>query len=100
MVLQLDGHEVACAYTAEDALERAPQFRPDVALLDVGLPRMSGYELARRLRELPGFDRVYLVALTGYGQPDDKANARSPRASTAISSSRPNSARCRKSSSA
>jgi signal transduction histidine kinase len=75
LVLELDGHEVACAYTAEDALERAAAFVPDVALLDVGLPRMSGYELARRLREMPGYDRVYLVALTGYGQPDDRAKA-------------------------
>ncbi|MET0231178.1 MAG: ATP-binding protein [Rhodanobacteraceae bacterium] len=76
LVLELDGHEVACAYTAEDALARAGAFVPDVALLDVGLPGMSGYELARRLRELPGYEHVHLVALTGYGQPDDKAKAR------------------------
>jgi PAS domain S-box-containing protein len=75
MVLQLDGHEVACAYTAEDALALAPGFRPEVALLDVGLPRMDGYELASRMRELPGFDRVHLVALTGYGQPGDRERA-------------------------
>ena len=75
LVLELDGHEVACAYTAEDALARAAAFVPDVALLDVGLPGMSGYELARRLREMPGYERVHLVALTGYGQPEDKAKA-------------------------
>ena len=75
MVLQLDGHEVASAYTAEDALAIAPGFAPEVALLDVGLPRMDGYELAARLRALPGFDRVYLVALTGYGQPGDRERA-------------------------
>jgi PAS domain S-box-containing protein len=75
MVLQIDGHEVACAYTAEDALAMAADFRPDVALLDVGLPRMDGYELAERLRALPGFARVYLVALTGYGQPGDRERA-------------------------
>jgi PAS domain S-box-containing protein len=75
MVLQLDGHEVACAYTAEDALVLAPKFRPDVALLDVGLPRMDGYELAQRMRALPGFERVHLVALTGYGQPGDRERA-------------------------
>jgi CheY-like chemotaxis protein len=74
-VLQLDGHEVASAYTAEDALAIAPAFAPEVALLDVGLPRMDGYELAARLRALPGFDRVYLVALTGYGQPGDRERA-------------------------
>jgi PAS domain S-box-containing protein len=75
MVLQLDGHEVASAYTAEDALVLASPFRPDVALLDVGLPGMDGYELAARLRALPGFDRVHLVALTGYGQPGDRERA-------------------------
>jgi PAS domain S-box-containing protein len=75
MVLQLDGHEVACAYTAEDALALAPAFAPEVALLDVGLPRMDGYELASRLRKLQGFGRVYLVALTGYGQPGDRERA-------------------------
>ena len=75
MVLQLDGHEVECAYTAEAALDRAAHFRPDVALLDIGLPGMSGYELAQRLRELPDFARVHLVALTGYGQSEDKARA-------------------------
>jgi CheY-like chemotaxis protein/two-component sensor histidine kinase len=75
MVLALDGHDVECAYDAEQALERAPAFKPDVALLDVGLPRMSGYELAQRLRAIEGLDGVYLVALTGYGQPDDKARA-------------------------
>ena len=75
MVLQLEGHQIACAYTAEDALMLAPDFRPELALLDVGLPRMDGYELAKRLRALPGFDRVYLVALTGYGQPGDRERA-------------------------
>jgi len=75
MVLQLDGHEVACAYTAENALVLAAEFRPEVALLDVGLPRMDGYELASRMRKLPGFDRVHLVALTGYGQPGDRERA-------------------------
>jgi CheY-like chemotaxis protein len=75
MVLQLDAHEVACAYTAEDALVLAAEFRPDVALLDVGLPRMDGYELAARLRAMPGFERVCLVALTGYGQPGDRERA-------------------------
>ena len=75
MVLSFDGHEVECAYNAEEALERAPSFKPDVALLDVGLPRMSGYELAQHMRALPGFAKIYLVALTGYGQPEDKARA-------------------------
>ena len=75
MVLQLDGHEVASAYTAEDALVLAQAFRPDVGLLDVGLPRMDGYELAARLRAMPGFERVHLVALTGYGQPGDRERA-------------------------
>ncbi len=75
MVLQLDGHEVECAYTGEAALERVATFVPDIALLDIGLPGMSGYELAERMRALPGFERVHLVALTGYGQSEDRARA-------------------------
>src|SRR5438874_1594119 len=54
MVLSLGGHETASVYTAADALERAASFKPDVVLLDIGLPGMDGYEVAQRLRELPG----------------------------------------------
>lgn len=76
MILNLEGHAVETAYTAQEALERAPAFRPDVVLLDVGLPEMDGYEVARRLRQQPTLKDIRLVALTGYGQAEDKAKAR------------------------
>jgi signal transduction histidine kinase len=76
MVLGLDGHRVETAHAPREALARASRFRPDLALLDIGLPEMDGYELARRLRELPGLSGIYLVALTGYAQSGDKESAR------------------------
>lgn len=69
------GHEVAYATDGAAALELACEFRPEVALLDIGLPEMSGYELARRLRELPGLETLFLVALTGYGREEDRRAA-------------------------
>jgi CheY-like chemotaxis protein len=54
----------------------AAEFSPEVALLDIGLPVMDGYELGRRLREQPGLGGVYLAALTGYGQRTDEGLAR------------------------
>ena len=68
------GYEVAVAYDGPAALARLDAFAPDAALLDIGLPVMSGYELAGRLRDrVPG---IRLVALTGYGQDHDRARAR------------------------
>ena len=76
MVLQLSGHETVSVYTAADALEHAAVFKPDVVLLDIGLPGMDGYEVAQRLRELPGLRGIKLVAVTGYGRSDDRLRAR------------------------
>ncbi len=76
MVLQLSGHETASVYTAGDALARAAVFKPEIVLLDIGLPGMDGYEVAQRLRELPGLRNVRLVAVTGYGRADDRLRAR------------------------
>ena len=69
------GHDVKIAYDGPSALELAQSFQPEVVFLDIGLPQMDGYEVARRLRELPGFGQVLLVALTGYGQEDDRRRA-------------------------
>jgi PAS domain S-box-containing protein len=69
------GHEVAVAYDGPTALDRAQQFHPELAVLDIGLPVMDGYELAHRLRALPGMEEVTLLALTGYGQESDRARA-------------------------
>ena len=76
MVLQLEGHAVEVAYTGVDALERVVSFRPDVVLLDIGLPQIDGYEVARRIRARPDGHAIRLVALTGYGQAEDVERAR------------------------
>src|SRR6202011_5123810 len=76
MILKLSGHETASVYTAMDGLERAVSFRPDVVLLDIGLPGMDGYEVAQKMRELPGLADIRLVAVTGYGRSDDRLRAR------------------------
>ncbi len=75
MLLQLSGHEVRIAYDGPSALEAATGFDPDVAFLDIGLPGMDGYEVARRLRTLPRLGSLRLVAVTGYGQDKDKEAA-------------------------
>jgi CheY-like chemotaxis protein len=75
MVLELDGHEVRVAHDGGAALELARDYRPEVVLLDIGLPGMDGYEVARRLRaEGPGGG--LLVAMTGYGQEEDRRRTR------------------------
>jgi CheY-like chemotaxis protein len=76
LLLKLGGHETTCVYSSVDALQRAVAFKPDVVLLDIGLPDMDGYEVAQRMRELPGLRDVRLVAVTGYGRSDDRIRAR------------------------
>jgi PAS domain S-box-containing protein len=72
-LLRLGGHEVRTAPDGRSALEVAADFVPRAVLLDIGLPGdMDGYEVARRLRVLPGMDSAFLVALTGYGQDEDR----------------------------
>jgi PAS domain S-box-containing protein len=75
MLLQLAGHEVRTAHDGREAVEAAAAFRPDVALLDIGMPGLTGYEVARRVREQPGGAGVVLVAITGWGQEEDKRRA-------------------------
>jgi len=70
------GHEVREADTGTAALDAAATFRPDVGLIDIGLPGVDGYEVARRLRATDEGQRMLLVALTGYGQPEDRRRAR------------------------
>jgi signal transduction histidine kinase len=71
-VLEVMGHTTRVAHDGPEALKAAAEFDPDLALLDIGLPVMDGYELARRLHDDPGLRRVPLVAVTGYGQPADR----------------------------
>ena len=75
MLLSRDGHNVRVAYDGPSALDAANAFRPEVVLLDIGLPRMSGYDVAQRLRRQSGMEEAFLVALTGYGQGDDRQRA-------------------------
>jgi len=75
LLLQLWGHEVQSALNGTEALSRAMEFRPEVILLDIGLPGMSGYEVARQLRNLPDFRDVFIVAVTGYGQDSDRIHS-------------------------
>jgi PAS domain S-box-containing protein len=76
MLLGMEGHETRSVNTARAALLTVPEFKPEVVLLDIGLPEMDGYEVARRLREQNGTHRMRLVAVTGYGQPADRRRAR------------------------
>ena len=75
MLLKLSGHEVDVACDGESALEVATKFRPEIILLDVGLPGMHGYQVAERLRSQPENKNVVIVALTGYGQERDRLRA-------------------------
>jgi signal transduction histidine kinase/ActR/RegA family two-component response regulator len=75
-ILNLEGHQCKALFSAHDTLEQAASFRPDFILLDIGLPDLDGYEVARRLRQIDGLQVVGLVALTGYGQPEDIERAR------------------------
>ena len=75
-LLALEGHTVERAYSAADALRRAVPFRAQVVLLDIGLPEIDGYEVARRLRRVPELRDARLIAVTGYGQPRDRERAK------------------------
>jgi CheY-like chemotaxis protein len=72
MLLRLQGHEVRVAYSGMAALEMTKAYSPDALFLDIGMPGMDGYEVARRLRQQPGLENVVLAALTGWGQHEDR----------------------------
>jgi two-component system, chemotaxis family, CheB/CheR fusion protein len=75
-VLKLDGHEVEVANDGPRAIERSRGFHPDVVLCDIGLPGMSGYEVARAMRADPALRGAFLIALTGYALPEDQRQAK------------------------
>jgi DNA-binding response OmpR family regulator len=75
MLLAMEGHEVRTAFDGESALTKLADFHPDFALLDIGMPKMNGYELAREIRKQPWSSGIQLVALTGWGQADDRQRA-------------------------
>jgi two-component system CheB/CheR fusion protein len=71
-LLKMWGHDVRVVYDGLAALETAPIYQPNVILLDIGLPGMNGYEVARKLRQKAGLSQTILIALTGYGQREDQ----------------------------
>ena len=75
MLLQLAGHEVFLAYCGRDALESCERLRPDVAVLDIGMGDIDGYEVAKRIRAKPWGTQMQLIAMTGWGRADDKRAA-------------------------
>ncbi|MGO9443784.1 MAG: PAS domain S-box protein [Thiobacillaceae bacterium] len=75
-VLQDAGHEVRVALDGAQALAAAKAARPEIAIVDIGLPVMDGYQLARRLKTLPGASHLLLIALTGYGQEKDRMQSK------------------------
>ena len=75
LLLQTRGHETRISTDGEEAIALADDFRPDCVVLDLGLPRMDGYEVARRLRERPYGGDIVLVALTGWAGKDIRSKA-------------------------
>jgi len=76
MLLELWGHDARCAFDGREALDLAEQFEPEVVLLDIGLPGMSGYDVAASLRASPALRQATLIAVTGYGQEQDRRQVR------------------------
>nr|WP_242529082.1 PAS domain-containing sensor histidine kinase [Ramlibacter ginsenosidimutans] len=75
LLLEMEGHEVHAAADGEQALARAEELRPDVAILDIGMPRLSGHEVAKRIRASEWGRDTLLIALTGWGQAQDQERA-------------------------
>lgn len=76
MLLRLSGNTVWTAYDGVEALDTAGRIRPDVVLLDIGMPKLNGYETARRIRSEPWGRSMLLIAQTGWGQEEDKSRSR------------------------
>ena len=76
MLLRLAGHETRLAFDGEEAIEAAEEFRPDVVLLDLGMPRLNGFEACRRIRARDWASDALLVAVTGWGQDADRQRSR------------------------
>lgn len=76
MLLRLQGHEVHVASSGAAALELLDECRPAMVFLDIGMPGLDGYEVARRIRRLSARENVTLIALTGWGQPEDRRRSK------------------------
>src|ERR671912_733115 len=75
MMLSIMGHETRTAHDGESAVATAESFLPEVVLLDIGLPKLNGYEVAQRIREKPWGVSMFLIAVTGWGQDEDRARS-------------------------
>lgn len=75
LLLTLYGHDCRIALTGQAALDQAAAFDPDIVILDIGLPDISGYDVAERLRARPRSQPLFLAAVTGWGQPEDRVRA-------------------------
>ena len=73
LLLRLKGHSVETAYDGEEALATADRFRPEAVLLDLGMPKLNGFEVCRQIRQRPWGAGVLMVAQTGWGQAQDRA---------------------------
>jgi CheY-like chemotaxis protein len=76
MLYELQGHETRTASTGPDGVVAATEFLPDVMLLDIGLPGMDGFEVARKIRAIPDLAGIRIIAMSGYGRAEDQAEAK------------------------
>src|SRR5207249_2046889 len=76
LLLELAGNSVRVARDGEEALQAADEFRPHVALLDIGMPKLNGYDAARRIRDEPWGKEIILIAVTGWGRDEERRLAR------------------------
>lgn len=76
MMLRILGHDSHTAYDGQEAVDRAASLAPDAVLLDIGMPRMNGYEAAALIRKQPAGEQMLLLALTGWGQDEDREKTR------------------------
>jgi CheY-like chemotaxis protein len=76
MLIELLGHTIEIAFTGPEALEKLPSFKPDIVFLDIGLPGMSGYEVAQEIKRSETVSHPFVVALTGWGTEETKQRAR------------------------
>ncbi len=76
MLLRMKGHDVRTAYDGLEAVDAAATHKPEIVLLDVGLPRLNGFDVARRIRKAENHGHVILVALTGWGHDEDRRRSK------------------------
>jgi CheY-like chemotaxis protein/two-component sensor histidine kinase len=76
MTLRLSGYDVQVAYSGQAALSAVEEYQPNIVILDIGLPEMDGYEIARRLRQRPQLANMWLIAMTGYGTDSDRQRSK------------------------